>query len=308
MVSRLERVSLREVWAREPDFVRWLESNIDVLGETVDLTLTPVERERAVGAFSVDLVAESSDGTSVAIEAQYGRSDHDHLGKLITYLTGLEAKTGIWISEDPRPEHVTAVTWLNSTYDASLYVVKLEAIRIGESPAAPLMTQIVGPSEEGREVGATRREVAAHHDVRYRFWDILLRLAAERTTLHSAISPGQSSWVGATAGKPGLTYNYGLNRHRAMVELYVDRGPELELQTQQIYEQLHESRQRIEESFGEGLFWSSVEGRRACRIGIYIETGGWDDEDRWPELQSEMIETMLRFDRALSPHINELEI
>jgi hypothetical protein len=106
------------------------------------------------------------------IENQLERSDHDHLGKLVTYLAAFEAKTAIWIVIDPRPEHVGAITWLNeSGSDASFFLVKVEAIRIGISPAAPLLTLITGPSAETRQVGAQKQERAERHDLREVFGD-----------------------------------------------------------------------------------------------------------------------------------------
>jgi len=103
MIGRLERVPLREVWRHEAlDFTSWLEKNLDVLNEVLDITLSDAEREQAAGTFSVDLVATDSSGNPVVIENQLGKSDHDHLGKLITYLTAIDAKAAIWIVTEPR--------------------------------------------------------------------------------------------------------------------------------------------------------------------------------------------------------------
>jgi RecB family endonuclease NucS len=114
MVGRLQRLPLRDVWKHEArDFTTWLQDNYEVLSEVLDVTLTGVEREKAAGDFSVDLVAEDESGNAVVIENQLARSDHEHLGKLITYVTMMEARAGIWIVSDPRPEHVRAITWLN---------------------------------------------------------------------------------------------------------------------------------------------------------------------------------------------------
>ena len=113
MIGRLERVPLREVWMHEAhDFTQWLELNIDVLNDALDLEIVNVDREQAAGKFSIDLVAEDIHGRQLIIENQLEKSDHDHLGKLITYLTALGAKGAIWIVKDPRPEHVAAVQWL----------------------------------------------------------------------------------------------------------------------------------------------------------------------------------------------------
>ncbi len=105
MISKLERVKLREVWKNEAsDFTRWLEENIDILYEVLDITLSNPEREQAAGSFSVNLVAEDQSGNTVIIENQLEKSDHDHLGKVITYLTAFDAKAAVWIVAKPRPE------------------------------------------------------------------------------------------------------------------------------------------------------------------------------------------------------------
>jgi hypothetical protein len=158
-IGKLSRVPLRTVWEHEAyDFTQWLQENIDVLNTALDLNLVDVDREQASGSFSIDLVAEDEGGGTVIIENQLEKSNHDHLGKLITYLTGMSAKAAIWIVSDPRPEHVAAIAWLNESTSAAFYMVKVEAVRIGESPAAPLFTLIVGPSDETKEVGQTKRK------------------------------------------------------------------------------------------------------------------------------------------------------
>lgn len=141
MIGKISRVPLREVWKHEAyDLTRWLEQNIDVLSDAVGLPLANPEREQAAGTFSVDLVAEDAAGNPVVIENQLGRTDHDHLGKLLTYMVTVGAKTAIWVAAEPRSEHVSTVAWLNESSAASFYLLKIEAIRIGDSPPAPLLT------------------------------------------------------------------------------------------------------------------------------------------------------------------------
>ena len=113
-IEKLQRVPLREVWKHEAyDFTQWLQENLDILNDTLDLELTSAEREQAAGSFSIDLVAENNDGQTVIIENQLEKSNHDHLGKLITYLTAREASGAIWIVSEPRQEHINAISWLN---------------------------------------------------------------------------------------------------------------------------------------------------------------------------------------------------
>ena len=158
MIGKIHRVPLREVFKHEAlDFTRWLQENVDILNDALNLSLSGAERERAAGDFSVDLVAEDDNGNPVVIENQLEKSDHDHLGKLLTYLVAVGAKTAVWIVSEPRNEHVRAVSWLNESSSADFYLAKIEAIKIAESPPAPLLTQVVGPSAESREVGKSRR-------------------------------------------------------------------------------------------------------------------------------------------------------
>jgi hypothetical protein len=302
MIGKLQRVPLREVWKHEAlDFTRWLEENIDVLSDNLGLALLNVERERSAGTFSVDLVAEDEAGNAVIIENQLEKSDHDHLGKLITYLTVIGAKTAVWIVSEPRPEHINAITWLNEASAASFYLLKVEAVRIGDSPPAPLLTKIVGPSEEAREAGSVKKEMAERHVWRHDFWRALLDAAKGKTKLHANISPSRDSWISASAGISGLDLVYTALKHNAGVELYVDRGSEAE--NLSIFESLLADKAPIEEAFGGPLDWQRLDGKKACRIYHRVDLGGYRDQERWSEIQSEMIDAMIRLERALRPYL-----
>jgi len=309
-IGKLKRISLREVWRHEAyDFTRWLQDNIDVVNEALDLNLTPPDSEQAAGDFRVDLVAEDEAGGTAVIENQLEKSDHDHLGKLITYVANYQAKYAIWIVAAPRPEHIQAVNWLNEAGMAAFYLVKVEAIKIGDSQPAPLLTLIVGPSQESLEVGETKKEIAERYTLRQQFWAGLLDRAKEKTRLHANITPGQYHWIGAGSGKSGLSYNYTIRKDEAVIELYIDRGKDSEQENQAIFEQLIGDRDAIEASFGDSLIWARLEGKRACRIQKVLTSGGYrNDEDEWPAIHEEMIDTMIRLEGALKPYINQLNI
>jgi RecB family endonuclease NucS len=128
-ISRLTKVPLRELWRHEAhSFTHWMAENLDFLSKTLGFQLTLVEREASVGTFSADIQAEDSQGNYIIIENQLEKTDHDHLSKLITYMSNLEAKTAVWITSDPRPEFETAVHWLNETFpaDTSFYLIKCQ--------------------------------------------------------------------------------------------------------------------------------------------------------------------------------------
>ena len=309
MIGKIERVPLREVFTDEArDFTPWLRDNIDVLNDRIELTLSNPESEEAAGDFSVDVIAEDEAGNVVIIENQLERSDHDHLGKLITYLTAFEAKTAIWIVSDPRPEHVRAISWLNESTQANLYLLRVEAITVGDSSPAPLLTLITGPSEEAKEVGKTKRELAELDAIRLRFWTQLLETAKTKTQLHANISAGSGNWVSTGAGIRGLGLGHVACKNDAQVELYIDRGKDCEEENKAIFDSLFDAQESIERAFGGPLRWERLEGKRACRISKVIEVGGYRDEGRWPDIHEQMIDTMIRLERALRPHIDALDI
>ena len=308
LVGKLEQVSLREIWPNEArDFTTWLAENLDFLGDVLQLELSLVEQEASAGSFSADILAEEDSGNLVIIENQLERSDHDHLGKLITYLSNLQAKAAVWITSQPRPEHELAIHWLNETLpaDVAFYLMKLEAYRIGESPPAPLLSIVAGPSPEAREIGGQKKELAQRHVLRLEFWGELLERAKEHTSLHGGRSPGKDHWISAGAGKSGLSFNYVIRTNDAQVELYIDQG-ETEA-NKRIFDQLFASKEQVEEAFGDLLDWQRLDERRACRIRHVIPGGGLRDRDRWPETQEAMIEAMVRLERALKPRIRRLK-
>lgn len=186
-INRIKRIPLRQVWKREVrDFTFWLQDNPDVLTEVVGIDLLNIEREQSAGNFQVDLLAEDSIGNTVIIENQLEKSDHDHLGKVITYLTAFEAKKAIWIVGEPRSEHVAAISWLNESTDCEFYLIMLEAIRIGDSDPAPLMTLIVGPSELTREASSAKKDKSIRHQKRYAFWSQLLEKSKKEHSLFNS--------------------------------------------------------------------------------------------------------------------------
>ena len=309
MVGRLERIDLRKVWMNEAkDFTTWLEKHLDILAESIGFDLSTIEREKAVGPFSADIFAEGPNGDAVVIENQLEKTDHDHLGKLVTYLSNLEAKTAIWITSNPRPEHSKAVNWLNeiSPPDIAFYLVKVEAYKIGESEPAPLFSVVCGPSPEIKQLGKQKQNLAERHVQLLKFWGLLLEKARERTTLHSNISPSKENWIMTGAGKSGISWNYNITMHGGSTELYIDRGAGKKDETDKIYNTLLNDRERIEQQFGEPLVWDRVEGRRACKITSICEIGGLQDIDRWSAIQEDMIDRMIRLEEALGSLLSKI--
>lgn len=307
LIGKLQRVHLREVWRHEAyDFTQWLQVNIDILNEALDLELVSAEREQAAGSFSIDLVAESSDGETYVVENQLEKSNHDHLGKVITYLTAMKARGAIWIVSEPRQEHVNAMAWLNEASNADFYLVKVEAVRIGDSPAAPLLTLIVGPSAEAKEAGRAKQEIAERYDIRKQWWTQLVALPEAK--LHAHITPGQYSWIGVSSGVRGLSFNYMVTKSDCGVELYIDRGKDCEEENEAIFDQLCQSKSESESSISFPITWQRLDARRACRIRINITGGYRSPEDEWPAIQQRMTEAMIQFEAALKPVLMGLKV
>lgn len=303
-IGRLKRVPLRAVWPHEAiDFTGWLADNTDVLQELIGIELTEVRREQSAGSFNVDIVAQDRDGHTVVIENQLEKTNHDHLGKLITYLAAFGATTAIWIVSEPRAEHVRAVSWLNESRNTSFYLLKVEAVVIDESRAAPQLTVIVAPSEEERTVGDTKREIAQQHSERRLFWIDLLKVVRQKTTLHANLSPSDDSWIATSAGKAGI-YSYVVGQHNGRIELYIDRGDEA--YNLSVFRQLEAHKISIEAAFGESLDWQELPGRRACRISKTFTAGGYKDRGKWSQLHNDMVDGMIRLEKALRPHVGQL--
>ena len=304
-IGNLQKVPLRDLWGSEPnDFSPWLEENIEVLNDAIGLSISISDREhRPTDRLIVDLLGETDTGR-VVIENQLEASNHDHLGKLITYLTAIDAKVGIWIVADPKPEHIGAITWLNQTNLAEFYLVKLEAVRVEESLPAPLLTLIVGPSEEGKQVGENKKEEKERNTLRRDFWRQLLDRACKRTLLHVNVSARPVASLYA-AVKRGIFLQYNITQYDSSVGLYIDRRDENE--NYEIYHALENVKKEIEEAFGEPLEWKPLIGKRLCRIVKPLSAGGYRSEtEDWEEIQDAMIDAMIRLNDALEPHIKAL--
>lgn len=307
-IGRLERVALREVWRHEArDFTTWLANNLELLGEMLGLSLTLIQTEVATGMFSADILADAGGDRYVVIENQLESTDHDHLGKLITYMSNLDARIAIWVTSTPRPEHENAIHWLNEWLpnNMAFYLVKVEAYRIGGSPPAPLFSIIAGPSTAAKQAGETKKELAERHILRKEFWSQLLQRAKEKTSLHSNVSSGTENWISAGAGRSGLSYNYLILISDARVELYIDRADAATNKC--IFDSLYAEKATIESALGVPLEWQRLDGRKACRIGYTLHGNGLLNKESWPELQAQMIDKMLQLEQTFKPYIQSLD-
>ena len=167
-LGTLEEIKdLREVWSHEAhDFTPWLAKNISILGDEVGIDISIEETESSIGAFNVDIFATDADtGKKIIIGNQLEETDHDHLGKLITYASGKSADLVIWLVRKARPEHRAAIEWLNNHTDEGVGFIlcEIKVFRIGNSEPAPKFEIIEQPNNWVKEMkkpsGTNKRTV-----------------------------------------------------------------------------------------------------------------------------------------------------
>ncbi len=225
-VGIIETVAIRTVWPKEDaNFTPWLRDHIGELDKVLGLDLSSPQSEVRVGAFSVDLVAETNVG-DVVIENQFGKSDHRHLGQLLTYLLNRDVERAIWIVEEGRPEHINAVQKLNESGVAQIWMVTVRTVRIGDSAAAPLFTIVAEPPEiqlfkPPNGDGPTRSQIKKRE-----FMDHLFAQArAERIdSPFRNLAANIHGILHTPAQGPGLVYRLAVNRTGSRVVVTNKRG------------------------------------------------------------------------------------
>ena len=305
-IARLRRLELRKVWPHEAlDFTTWLEKNIDLLNESLpfDLQEETVRREHAAGSFSVDLVVEDANGNMVVIENQLEKSDHNHLGKVLTYLSSLDAKTAIWIVAEPRPEHVSAVSWLNESGLAAFYLYKIEVVQIGDSAAAPVLTLIVGPSESADEIASVKQEKSDRDIARRNFYTKLLAIAETKTKLFSGRTGTSGPYLGTTCGHPGINLVFGVTMHGTAAILWIERGANWGEWNKSVYKDLEDHSAEIEATLGMKAEWQAEEANRSRKIILRLEDGGWMDESSWEKVGETTVSLLLKLQEAVQEHL-----
>lgn len=201
-IGQLTSIDARLAWPYEArDFTPWLAENLPQLSQAIGLPLELKATEVAVESFAADILARCPDDDSlVLIENQLEMADHRHLGQILTYLAGLEAKIVVWIATDFREPHISAIKWLNEhTSDAfSFFAIRLRVVRIGDSPAAPIFEVLERPSIWERRLQATARRTETSSEVvefRRAFWQEYLARHPQDEALGIGAVGVSSNWV-----------------------------------------------------------------------------------------------------------------
>lgn len=304
-IGKLKRVHLREVWKHEAhDFTVWLQNNLDVLSDVLDFEVVTAEREYSVGAFNVDLVGEDASGRTIIIENQLEKTDHKHLGQILTYLAMLDASAAIWIVKEGRTEHIKAMNWLLEHTQTDFYLIQIEAVRIGNSKAAPLLTKIVGPSEEAKQIGKIKQERSERELLRFQYWTRLLEYMKTKSNFFDSKSPGIKGYLTKTSGIKGFYFGFDLRRHDSNAHLYVDTGDEES--TQQYYQALKAHQKVINTAIGKKMEWQDLEGKRAFRIRCVCTIGGYRDEEKYDAIIADVVDSMLKIVEVCTPYLENI--
>jgi len=295
--GKLRKVDLRSIWANEArDFTPWLARNIVELGNAVGMELEFIEREAQVGGFSADLVAKDlASDTNVVIENQFGRTDHDHLGKLITYGAGYDAYAVIWVAEEVREEHRESLDWLNERTDTDtlFFQIEVEILKIGDSKPAFNFKGVVLPNEwqkvQHREARARTTPKGTAYQQFYQ--PILDDLYKGRHFARKRIARPQN-WCAFGSGHTGIQYGITFrNNGTACVELWVEDDEPFDL--------LQSRRQELEGSLKQAFAWESGDtgGRIAIRRPGSIDL----PDDELAEIRHWMFQTLVEFKGAIDP-------
>lgn len=308
-LGQLKRLALRTIWPREArDFTPWLANNLQQLGTALGMDLTLERQEASVGDFSLDLLCRDlNTSRSVIIENQLTPTDHDHLGKLLTYAAGFNAGGIIWIAESFREEHRQALDWLNQRTDTETHFfgVIVEVLQIDSSKPAFNFNPVVLPNEWQKTKTRTANTVLSSRTQAYRdFFQILIDELREKHHFTNARIAQPQSWFNFPSGISWIVYSTSFAQGgRVRVELYIDH-PE-ESRNKALFNWLYQRRDALEQEYGAPLEWDRLDEKRASRVALYT-TGSIDiARSEWPQIQRWMIENLLRFKKIFGPYLKQ---
>jgi hypothetical protein len=307
--GRLQEVDVRELWRHEQyNFSPWLakEENIELLNDILGLTLVDIDKEVYVGSYKCDLVAkDETDGTKVIIENQLERSDHDHLGKIITYASGLNATVVVWIVNEAREEHRSAIEWLNNNTnkDLNFFLIELHAYKIGDSLPAPKFEVIEKPNEfikTGGGGSGGSSNMNKSESKRLEFWTMFNEIVTDKGKPFAIRKAGADHWYDVVIGKTGVHISITLvsREGKIGIELYI-------VDNKKLFDDLHIQKQEIEKELGFNLDWQSKDGKKASRILYKFDGLNFDDQSNYRELMEKIIDYVIKMRSVFSNYVEQ---
>lgn len=292
-IGKLKEVDIRELWKHEQyDFSEWLskKENIENLNEILGLTLIDISKETYVGAYRCDLFAkDETTGIKVIIENQLEVSNHDHLGKIITYASGLDAKVVVWIVKEAREEHRSAIEWLNNNTNSSVnfFLIEIHAYKIGESDPAPMFQVVEQPNDFIKNNKSTNRDESMNksQSQRIEFWNQFNNVVIERGKPFNIRKATTDHWYNVAIGTSEAHIDITLVNKDSLigVELYITDNKEL-------FDKLYNRKDDIEQELGFKLDWRRLDNSKASRIVYHIKGLNFDDHSNYNELMNKTID------------------
>lgn len=282
-LSRLKKVDLREAWKHEAsDFTTWLarEENLQLLSDEIGIGISLIQTEASVGSFSVDILArEENTDRKIVIENQLESTNHDHLGKIITYASGFDAEIIIWIVRDVRDEHKQAVDWLNEHTDAriNIFAIRMELWQIDDSPAAPKFHVVSQPNDWAKAVKTSTQhsELSDRRLMQLDFWTQFNEYASSHHVALRLHKPYPQHWYDIAIGnsKCYVSLVVDVDNEQVRCEFYIpDSKP--------LFAALSERRGVIEPNLPYKLEWMELEGKKASRVRA-VHPVDLNDNQNW---------------------------
>ena len=305
-LGKLEEVNIRDIWKHEQyDFSNWLskEENIELLGNEIGLTLTDISKEVFVGGFKCDLVAkDETSGIKVIIENQLEATNHDHLGKIITYASGLEADVIVWIVKEAREEHRSAIEWLNNNTvkDISFFLIEIHAYKIGDSLTAPKFVIIEKPNDFLKNTKTTNNngELTKAQAERLNFWNKFNEILIAKNKPFNVRKATTDHWYNIALGTSEANISITLvNKINSIgIEIYIDENKEL-------FNKLYKLSDEIEKDLGFKMDWQRLDDKKASRIIYYIEGLDFNNHKNYNDLIDEVIDKAVKIRTVFKKYI-----
>jgi hypothetical protein len=305
-LGTLKEVKVRELWKHEQyDFSVWIakEENIEMLNNILGLTLVDVDKEVFVGAYRCDIVAkDETTGIKVIIENQLEPSNHDHLGKIITYASGLNAAVVVWIVTEAREEHKSAIEWLNNNTnkDTNFFLLEIHAYKIGNSLPAPKFEIIEKPNDFIKSIKGQAKsgELNKSQAGRLEFWTMFNDVVAEKGKPFNMRKAAIDHWydisIGTIEGHLSVTL---VNKENFVgIELYINNNKKL-------FDSLLERKTEIETETGLGFDWQRLDNRKASRIIYKIQGLNFDDHSNYNTLMEDIIEKAIVMRKVFKKYV-----
>ena len=289
-IGKLEAVPVRDLWAHEQyDFSSWLakEENLSILGEDLGIAFTGIETEQFVGSYRCDIVAkdDNNEGKIVIIENQLESSNHDHLGKIITYASGLDASKIIWIVTNARSEHKSAIEWLNNNTknDINFFLIELKAYRIGDSLPAPKFEIVQMPNDFIKNGNVKSRDKTLNRSqaARYDFWSRFI----EYSSTQSSILKNRKANIKVSNVRMEIKLTD--KAHCIRIVLCIRDNKDL-------YQLLEKFKDDIEKDVMCPLKWKNIDSLKQSEIIYEILGLNFDDDSNYDDLMHDTLENLVR--------------